>query len=170
MSEIAERPLRLLDQVAFCCRRRHYSKRTAEAYVYWVRRFVLFHGKRHPRELGEEQVRAFLDHLVAASVSSSTHAQALCSLVFLYRDVLRQELAWLDSLTRPKRSGRLPVVLSPSEVERVLRAMDGTTGVMARLIYGSGLRLQECMSLRIKDLVWDRGTIVVRCGKGAEIG
>jgi len=77
MSEIAERPLRLLDQVAFCCRRRHYSKRTAEAYVYWVRRFVLFHGKRHPRELGEEQVRAFLDHLVAASVSSSTHAQAL---------------------------------------------------------------------------------------------
>ena len=168
MSADIERPTKLLDQVAFCCRRRHYSKRTAEAYAYWARRYVLFQGKRHPRDLGEIEVRAFLDFLVGSNVSASTHAQALCAIVFLYRDVLELEFPWFDKLVRPRRSGRLPVVLSVPEVQRVLGAMDGSTAVMARLIYGSGLRLQECLSLRIKDIVWDRSTIIVRCGKGGK--
>lgn len=166
MSADANRPVRLLDLVALCCRRRHFSKRTAEAYVYWTRRYVLFHRKRHPREMGEAEVRSFLDSLVDGNVAASTHAQALSALIFLYRDVLELVLPWLDGLARPKRSSRLPVVLSISDVELILGAMDGTTSVMARLIYGSGLRLQECLSLRIKDIVWDRATIVVRCGKG----
>jgi integron integrase len=166
LSAIIDKPVGLLDLVALCCRHRHYSKRTAEAYVYWTRRYVLFHRKRHPRELGEAGARVFLDSLVDANVAASTHAQALSALVFLYRDVLEFVFPWLDGLTRPKRSGRLPVVLSIAEVQRVLGALDGTTSVMARLIYGSGLRLQECLSLRIKDIVWDRATILVRCGKG----
>lgn len=166
MSADSQKPIRLLDQVALCCRRRHYSKRTAAAYVYWTRRYVLFHRKQHPRDLGEDDVRAFLDSLVASNVAASTHAQSLSALIFLYREALSLELPWLEGLARPRRSARLPVVLSIVEVERVLAAMDGTTSIMARLIYGAGLRLQECLSLRIKDLVWDRKTVVVRCGKG----
>ncbi|MCZ8129771.1 MAG: integron integrase [Steroidobacteraceae bacterium] len=162
------RPSRLLDQVAWCCRRRNYSARTAEAYVYWTRRFVLHHRKAHPTKLGESHVRAFLDALIRTGVAAATHSQALCALVFLYRDVLGTPFEWLDTLERPKRPQRLPTVLSPEQVARVLEAMDGTAALQARLIYGSGLRLRECLELRVKDLQWDRAAIVVRAGKGGK--
>ena len=140
-----ERPLKLLDQVRLCCRRRHYSKRTGEAYSYWVRRYVLFHRKNHPRELAQTHVRAFLDDLVNRGAAATTHAQALCALVFLYRDVLDLPFEWLAALERPKRPGRVPVVLGRVEVRQALASMQGKTGLMARLIYGSGLRLNECV-------------------------
>jgi integron integrase len=163
-----DRPPRLLDQVAWCCRRRHYSPRTAEVYAYWVRRYVRFGRNRHPSTLGRADVVAFLDSLVASNVAASTHSQALNALVFLYREVLETPFGWLDELVRPKRPRRLPVVLAPEEVARVLAAMHGTPSLMARLIYGSGLRLHECLGLRIKDLAWPRGCIVVRAGKGGK--
>jgi integron integrase len=168
VSSTASRPERLLDQVRWCCRRRHYSPRTAEAYAYWCRRFVLFHGRRHPRDLGREHVQAFLDSLVRGEVAASTHSQALNALVFLYRAVLESPLPWLDELARPRRPPRLPVVLEPREVATVLDAMRGVPALMARLIYGSGLRLQECMHLRVKDFQWTRATLVVRSGKGGK--
>jgi integron integrase len=162
----ADRPRRLLDQVEWCCRRRHYSRRTAEAYAYWTRRFVLFHGRRHPATLDRAAVVAFLDALVARGVAANTHVQALNALVFLYRDVLELPFGWLDELDRPRRPRRLPVALSPEEVARVLDAMHGLPALMARLIYGSGLRLTECVTLRVKDIAWARGCLVVRGGKG----
>jgi integron integrase len=164
----AARPERLLDQVRWSCRQRHYSPRTAEAYAYWCRRFVLFHGRRHPRELGREHVQAFLDSLVRGAAAASTHSQALNGLVFLYRNVLDAPLPWLDELARPRRPPRLPAVLEPDEVARVLDAMHGTPALRARLIYGSGLRLQECVQLRAKDLQWSRATLIVRSGKGGK--
>jgi integron integrase len=164
----ADRPIRLLDQVAWGCRRRHYSARTAEAYAYWVRRYVRFHGNRHPSALGRKDVVAFLDALVASRVAASTHSQALNSLVFFYREVLNSPFDWLDDLERPKRPRRMPVVLSPAEVSRVLAAMHGTPALMARLIYGTGLRIHECLGLRVKDVAWARGCIVVRAGKGGK--
>lgn len=165
---VPSRPTRLLDRVEWCCRRRHYSRRTALAYCYWTRRFVLFHRKRHPEMLGEAEVRAFLDSLVQANVAASTHSQALNALVFLYRDVLATPFPWLDQLERPKRPQRLPTVLAPSDVARVLAAMHGLPALQARLIYGTGLRLAECMQLRVKDLAWEQSAIVVRGGKGAK--
>lgn len=168
MQASPDRPSRLLDQVAWCCRRRHYSPRTAEAYAYWVRRYVRFHRNRHPSSLGRPDVVAFLDSLVAARVAAATHSQALNALVFLYRDVLETPFGWLDDLERPRRPRRLPVVLSPEEVSRVLAAMHGTPALMARLIYGAGLRIHECLGLRIKDLAWARNCIVVRAGKGGK--
>jgi integron integrase len=165
---LSPRPTRLLDQVAWCCRRRHYSPRTAKSYAYWARRYVRFHRNQHPRDLGKSAVVAFLDSLVAARVAAATHAQALSALVFLYRDVLELPFGWLDELERPKRLRHLPVVLSQEEVARVLGVMHGTAALMARLIYGSGLRLHECLTLRIKDLALARGCIVVRAGKGGK--
>jgi integron integrase len=163
-----DRPTRLLDQVTWCCRRRHFSSRTADAYRYWARRFILFHGRRHPSALGREHVQAFLDSLVERQSSASTHSQALNALVFLYRHVLELPLEWLDELVRPKRPKRLPVVLSPQDVDRVLRCMHGLPALMARLIYGSGLRLRECCELRVKDLIWAQSAILARSGKGGK--
>lgn len=168
MSANADRPPRLLDQIVWCCRRRHYSSRTAEAYVYWSRRYILFHGKRHPSLLGQNDVRRFLDSLVAQNVAAVTHSQALSALVFLYREVLVLPFGWLDELVRPKRPKHLPTVLSPGEVSQVLGAMRGSTGLMARLIYGSGLRINECVELRVKDLQWSHHAILVRAGKGGK--
>jgi integron integrase len=168
MPNDSSRPRRLLDEVVWCCRRRHYSERTAKAYAYWCRRFILFHGKRHPKTLGQPDVRLFLDSLVADNLAALTHSQALNALVFLYREVLNLPFAWLDELERPRRPKRLPTVLSPAEVGRVLAAMHGVTALMAQLIYGSGLRLTECIELRVKDLQWDQGAILVRSGKGGK--
>jgi integron integrase len=161
-----ERPNRLLAQVEWCCRRRNYSRRTAEAYAHWTRRFVLHAGRRHPEMLGRQEVQAFLDALVASGVAASTHAQALNALVFLYREVLDLPFGWLDDLARPKRPKRLPVVLSREEVEAVLSSMRGLPGLMARLVYGSGIRLGECCELRVKDIAWARSALIVRGGKG----
>jgi site-specific recombinase XerD len=132
---------RLLDQVRERVRYLHYSLRTEEAYVHWIRAFVRYHGRRHPREMGGPQVEAFLSWLSGdRGVSVSTHRQALSALLFLYQQVLGQQLPWMEAIGRPQRKPRLPVVLSPAEVAAVLALLDGTHGVLARLLYGTGMR------------------------------
>jgi integron integrase len=160
---------KLLDQLRARIRVKHYSIRTEDQYVLWARRFILFHGKRHPREMGAPEVEAFLSDLaVNGQVSSSTQNQALSALLFLYREVLGIALPWLDNVTRAKPSKRLPVVLTVAEVRAVLDRMDGAHGLMARLLYGTGMRLMECVRLRVKDVDFARGEILVREGKGAK--
>jgi site-specific recombinase XerD len=141
---------KLLDQVRDVVRRKHYSIRTEQAYVDWIRRFILFHGKRHPAEMAEAEVTAFLTHLARDSgVAASTQNQALSALLFLYKEVLKQELGWLEHVERAKKPARLPVVLTRAEVRRVFRELHGTPRLMAGLLYGSGLRLMECVRLRV---------------------
>jgi integron integrase len=159
----------LLVQVRQTIRMRHYSPRTEKAYVHWVRRFVLFHQKRHPREMGQTEIRQFLSDLaVRQHVSASTQNQALSALLFLYHDVLLQELPWIDSIVRAKRPVRLPVVLTREEVGAVLAQMRGTSWLVASLLYGAGLRLMECLRMRAKDVDLTRKEITVRSGKGAK--
>lgn len=163
------RPVRLLDQVRQRIRYKHYSYRTEQAYVGWVRQFVKYHDLRHPREMGGPQVEAFLDHLASErQVSSSTHNQALSALLFLYGEVLGVELPWMGDINRPRRPRRLPVVLSTSETRAVLAHMEGVHSLMARLLYGTGMRLMECVRLRVKDLDLVRGEITVRQAKGGK--
>lgn len=166
-SQAAHNPPRLLDQVREAIRLRHYSIRTEQAYTDWIKRFILFHGKRHPREMGAAEVERFLTHLaVEGRVAASTQNQALSALLFLYREVLKVDLPWLGEMTRAKRPGRLPVVLTVEEVRRVLARIDGQQGLMADLLYGAGLRLLECVRLRVKDLDFEMRQITVRDGKG----
>jgi integron integrase len=158
---------RLLDQVREVIRTRHYSYRTEEAYVGWIRRFILFHGKRHPAEMGPPEITQFLTALaVDRHVSASTQNQALAAVLFLYQQVLGCEPGWLDDIVRAKRAKRLPVVLTRPEVEALPAAHDGVPWMMAMLLYGSGLRLMECLRLRVKDIDLDRREILVREGKG----
>ena len=158
---------RLLDQVREAIRRRYFSRRTEQAYVHWTRRFIYFHGKRHPRDLGEAEVTAFLNDLaVKRGVAAGTQNQALSALLFLYKEVLGRELAWLDGLERAKRPPRLPVVLTRAEVERLLAQLTGARWLLASLMYGSGLRVMECLRLRVKDVDLDYRQILVRDGKG----
>lgn len=160
---------RLLDRVGAAVRLRHYSRRTENAYTGWIRRFILFHQKRHPSEMAEAEITRFLSHLaVTEKVSASTQNQALSALLFLYRDVLGRELPWMDEIVRAKRPQRLPVVLSREEVAALLREMKGVGRLMASLLYGSGLRLLECCRLRVKDIDLVRGEITVRDGKGGK--
>jgi integron integrase len=160
---------KLLVQIREAVRSRHYSLRTERAYVGWARRFVIFHGKRHPESLGAEEISAFLSHLaVNGRVSASTQNQAMSALLFLYREVLRKEVPWITDIVRAKEQRRLPVVLSREEVAAVLGRMSGTPRIMAMLLYGAGLRLLECCHLRVKDLDFERGEIVVRAGKGGK--
>jgi len=148
-------------------RLRHYSARTEEAYVHWVRRFVLFHGKRHPAGLGAPEIAAFLSHLACArGVAASTQNQALNALVFLYRHVLRQAIPELEGLVRAQRPRRLPVVLDRAEVRALLTQLDGEPGLVASLLYGAGLRLLEALTLRVKDVDFAVREIRVRRGKG----
>jgi len=150
-------------------RRRNYSYRTEEAYVHWIRRLIYFSGRRHPAELGAAEVTAFVSHLARErDVAAATQNQALSALLFLYKEVLGQPLPWLDELERAKRPARLPTVLTREEVERLLAAMRGTKWLMASLLYGSGLRLTECLKLRVKDIDFGYGQILVRDGKGAK--
>src|SRR2546428_3719734 len=159
--------MRLLAQVRAVLRTKHYSPRTEEAYVGWVRRFVRFHGLRHPAELGERDVAGFLSDLaVRGRVAASTQNQALSALLFLYREVLGRDVGELDQLVRAKRPARLPVVLSRAEVKAVLGRLGGTTWLVASLLYGSGLRLLECLKLPVKDVGPRRNTILVRAGEG----
>jgi integron integrase len=159
-------PPRLLDRVRSKMRLLHYAIRTEEAYVDWIRRYILFHGKKHPAEMGGPEVETFLTHLaVVGHVAASTQNQALAALLFLYQQVLEIELPKLDSV-RAKRPTRLPVVLSVAEVKAVLDRMEGVYGQMAELMYGAGLRLLETCRLRVKDLDFERRQIVVREGKG----
>jgi integron integrase len=158
---------RLLTRVRRSIRLRHYSRRTEKAYVGWIKRFVFFNGTRHPDTMGEREVMLFLTDLaVRKHVSASTQNQAFSALLFLYRDVLGRALAGLDEGVRAKRPEQLPVVLSRREVERILDRMRGPAWLVASLLYGSGLRLLECLSLRVKDIDFSRGEIVVRNGKG----
>jgi len=160
-------PPKLLDQVRGAIRARHYSRRTEEAYVYWIRKYILFHGKRHPREMGAAQVTAFLTDLaVKAHVSASTQNQALSGLLFLYRAVLHVDLGEIAPPPRARTPHRVPVVLSPMDVRKVLESLEGMPRLVATLLYGAGLRLQECLELRVKDLDFERREITVRRGKG----
>ena len=159
---------KLLDQVRDVLRRKHFSFRTEQAYVGWIKRFILFHHKRHPREMAEQEVTEFLNHLARAGrVAASTQNQALSALLFLYGEVLGLKLPWLDGVERVKRPARLPVVLTQDEVRRVFKHLRGTPRLMAGLLYGSGLRLMECVRLRVKDVDFGYGRIVVRGGKGS---
>jgi site-specific recombinase XerD len=163
----AASPPRLLDRVRLAIRARHYSPRTEKAYVGWVRRFILFHGKRHPSEMGAPEVRKYLSHLASRrNVAASTQNQAFSALLFLYREVLGSELAGLEDTERAKRPIRVPLVLARQEVQAVLRHMRGAPWLMASLMYGAGLRLLECCRLRIKDVDFARGEITVHDGKG----
>jgi integron integrase len=167
VSRPVERPTRLLDQMRSVLRVRRASRRTEESYVQWVRRFIVFHGKRHPRELGADEITAFLNHLaVDIGVAASTQNQALNALVFLYRRVMDIEPPRLDGLVRAKGPRRLPVVLTPEEVRALLLRLDGAARLVASLLYGSGLRLLEALTLRVKDLDFGSGEIRVRDGKG----
>ena len=162
-------PPKLLDQVRARCRRLNYSVRTERAYLGWIRRFVLANGKRHPRDLGAQEIEMFLTDLaVRGNVAASTQNQALSALLFLYREVLGLDLPWMEGVTRAKRPQRLPVVLSRAEVERLLTMIDGEVWLMAALLYGTGMRLMECMRLRVKDIDFERRQITVRDGKGAK--
>jgi integron integrase len=164
----AQQP-RLLEQVRNAIRVRHYSYRTEQAYVDWVRRFVLHHGKRHPREMGGEEVTAYLTHLARErNVSASTQGQALAALLFLYKAVLGIELPWMDSIERAKRPVRVPVVLTRDEVRALLAQLEGPKWLMASLLYGAGLRLRECLKLRVKDIDFGYSQITVRDGKGGK--
>ena len=146
---------------------RHFSRRTETAYVAWVRRFIFFHDKRHPADMGGPEVSKFLSALAMdRDVAASTQNQALSALLFLYRAVLGQELPWLDDVVRAKRPARLPVVLSREEVRAVMRHIDGSPRLMALLLYGAGLRLLECVRLRVKDVDFGRNQVVIRGGKG----
>ena len=158
---------RLLDRLRDAIKRRHYSRRTEEAYIHWTKRFIFFHGKRHPSELGEAEVTTFLNHLATdRKVAASTQNQALSALLFLYKEVLGSELNWLDGLVRAKRPKRMPVVLTRQEVERILGTLEGTQWLMASLLYGTGMRLMECLRLRVKDVDFGYSQILIRDGKG----
>jgi len=163
VTSAGSRKPRFLDCVRTAIRIRHYSPRTEEAYVGWIRRFILFHHKRHPAEMGDSHVREFLSHLAETlKVSASTQNQALNALVFLYGEVLQQSLGRMEPFVRAKRPASLPIVLTKVEVHSLLKRMDGVPRLVATLIYGSGMRLQECLTLRVKDLDFDRIEICVR--------
>jgi integron integrase len=160
---------RLLDQVRERARYLHYSLSTEKAYLYWIRFFVRWHGLQHPRDMGAPQVEAFLTMLATQrQVSPSTHNQALSSLLFLYREVLALDLPWMDGIERPGYSKRIPSVLTREEVAALLGAMEPRIGLVARLLYGTGMRLMEGLRLRVKDVDFDRRVIVVREAKGSK--
>lgn len=163
------RPVRVLDQLRHRLRYLHYSLRTEQAYVHWVRAFIRFHGLRHPNEMGAPEVEAFLMHMSeVGQVSVSTHRQALSALLFFYRQVLGQDLPWMQTIARPVPKRRLPVVLAQDEVARVLTLLQGEHQLLAQLLYGTGLRLMEGLRLRVKDIEFSRLTLIVRAGKGGK--
>ena len=160
---------KLLDQVRNAIRRKHFSIRTEQAYCDWIRRFIIFHQKRHPAEMGEDEITDFLSHLARESrIAASTQNQALSALLFLYKEVLKRQIGWLERIERAKRPTRLPVVLTRPEARRLFSHLDGVYRLMAGLLYGSGLRLMECVRLRIKDVDFGYLQITVREGKGGK--
>jgi integrase len=168
-SPTSPRPPKLLDRVREANRLRHGSRSTEKSYVGWIRRYILFHDKRHPAEMGAPEVTRFLSSLaVQGRVAASTQNQALSALLFLYRHVLHQDLPWLDDVIRAKRPKRLPIVLTRDEVRAVVAELHGTPRLMTILLYGAGLRLLECCRLRVQDLDFAMNQIVVRDGKGAK--
>jgi len=163
------RPPRLLDRVREANRLRHGSRSTEKSYIAWIRRYIVFHGKRHPAEMGAAEVAQFLSSLaVDGKVAASTQNQALSALLFLYRHVLHQDLPWLEDVVRARRPKHLPVVLTRDEVRAVISKLAGTARLMATLLYGSGLRVLECARLRVQDVDFAMNQVVVRDGKGAK--
>ena len=163
------RSARLLDQVRERIRYLHYSIRTEDAYVHWIRAFIFFHGRRHPVEMGGPEVEAFLSWLAnERKVAVSTHRQALSALLFLYQKVLGLSLPWMEAIGRPRREPRLPVVLSVDEVTRILALLHGEQRLFAQLLYGTGMRITEGLQLRVKDVDFEQRTIVIRAGKGGK--
>lgn len=165
-AKVASSP-KLLDRVRWLLRTKHYSIRTEQAYVDWIRRFILFHGKRHPDEMGEKEISGFLTHLaVERNVSASTQNQAFSAVLFLYQQVLERKLDFIDDVQRVTRPPKLPIVLTPTEARAVIANLKGDYRLMTELLYGSGLRLLECLRLRVKDIDFGYGHILVRDGKG----
>lgn len=157
----------LLDQVRAVARLKHFSFSTEQAYVHWIKRFILFHSKRHPLDMGEQEIRLFLSHLATnLNVASSTQTVALSALLFLYKQVLKKDLPRISQIERANRPKKLPVVFTPDEVRSVIQNLSGIYRVMANLLYGSGLRVMECLRLRVKDLDFHYDQITVRSGKG----
>jgi integron integrase len=169
LAVVTSQPPRLLDRLRHAIRVRHFAIRTEQTYVDWARRFILFHGKRHPQEMGAAEVEAFLTHLaVQRGVAPATQSQAKAALLFLYRDVLGVQLPWLDDVVSAKPSRHLPVVLTPREVAALLQQMSGVAGLVAALLYGTGMRLLEGLRLRVKDIEFERRELLVRDGKGGK--
>ena len=159
----------LLEAVRDRCRVKHYSLRTEDAYLGWIKRFIFFHKMRHPSKMGGLEVEQFLTHLaVSGKVAASTQNQALSALLFLYREVINVKLPWMENVVRAKQSIRLPVVLTVEQIQRVLARLDGREWLMASLLYGTGMRLMECIRLRVKDVSFEKNEILVRDGKGGK--
>lgn len=168
-SHSAQNKPKLLDQVRDVIRLKHYSIRTEQAYTDWIKRFILFHGKRHPAEMAEAEVTAFLTHLArVGNVAASTQNQALSALLFLYKEVLKTEIGWLGKVERATKPPKLPVVLTRNEVKQLFTHLKGIEKLMAGLLYGSGLRLMECLRLRVKDIDFAYARITVRDAKGGK--
>lgn len=168
-SENKGNPPKLLDQVRSAIRVKHYSYRTEKSYIQWIRQFIMFHGKRHPKDMGEEEINKFLTHLaVERKISASTQNQALCAIVFLYKHVLKKEIGDFGQLVWAKRSQRLPVVLSVKEVQHILEHLHGKPWLIANLLYGAGIRLNECLRLRVKDIDFDYHQLAILEAKGAK--
>ena len=158
---------KLLDRVRDRLRYKQYSLRTEQAYIHWIKRFILFHGKRHPERMNGPEVEAFLTHLAKEErVAAATQDQALSALLFLYKEIIQRDLPWLDGIERPKRPARLPVVLTENEVRALLARLEGTRWLMVSLLYGTGMRLLECLQLRVKDVDFEMRQITIREGKG----
>lgn len=167
VSPASPRKPKLLDQVRQAIRTRHYSPRTEETYIHWIKRFIFFHNKRHPAEMAEAEIARFLSNLATESrVSGSTQNQALNALLFLYHQVLGKEIGYVNGVVRAKKAPRLPVVLTRGEIQALLGFLNGSEKIMATLLYGAGLRLMECCRLRVKDIDFSQNQIVVRGGKG----
>ena len=167
MTGTLQPPPKLLDQVRQRIRVLHYSIRTEKSYVDWIKRYILFHGKRHPKDMGRPEVEAFLTHLATErNVAANTQNLALAAILFLYKEVLGQELPWLQEVVRAKKPQRLPVVLTVAEIEALLKRLDGETSLIVHLLYGTGMRLMEAVRLRVKDVELERKQVVVRDGKG----
>lgn len=159
--------MKLLDQVRESIRLKHYSIKTEKAYVGWIKRFIIFHNKKHPKDMGETEIREYLSHLaIKLNVSSSTQNQAFNAILFLYKRILKIELPELNGIERAKKGKRLPVVFTDSEAKEVLSNMKGTNRLMASLLYGTGMRLSEVLRLRIKDVIFNRNEIIIREAKG----
>jgi integron integrase len=162
-------PPKLLDQVSDALRLKHYSYRTEQTYKDWIKRYILFHGKRHPKDMGVQEIQAFLTHLaVEKNVSASTQNQALSAILFLYRHILHQEIQFPTDIVRAEKSRTLPTVLTHTEALAVINHLTGVTKLMTQILYGSGLRLMECIRLRVKDIDFGNRQIIVRDGKGED--
>ncbi len=164
--EIKTKP-KLLTQVSIYLRTLHYSKRTEESYINWIKRFIIFHKKTHPQNLGKDDIRKYLNHLaVDRNVSASTQNQALQAILFLYKNIIHKDVGWIDDIKRPQKPKHIPVVFTKTEAHTVIQLMDGLPKLIASLLYGSGLRLSEALRLRVKDIDFEYHLIIVKDGKG----